>query len=33
LQIQQINHKSFRRFQRPHKMLDKLARRKTLVGR
>jgi len=33
LQIEQINHKSLRGFQRIHKMLDKLARRKTLVGR
>src|SRR5205807_8645901 len=33
LQIKQVNHKSLRRFQRVHKMLDKLARRKALVGR
>src|SRR5882724_1856269 len=33
LQIKQVNHKSLRWFERFHKMLDKLARRKALVGR
>src|SRR5437763_235272 len=32
LQIKEINHESFRWFERLHKMLDQLARRKTPVG-